>query len=246
MTTIICITNQKGGVAKTTTTVHLAHGLARLGKKVLIVDFDPQGQSATTLGIDPQPGVFNLLLNRQAQIVGSGRPNLHILPGDPSTATAQIVINAENRSLSAIQDAIQRFAHEYQYILFDTAPSAGGIQERAIFASHAVLIPTSTEFLSSDGMMKGVELINKLREERGWNGSMLGILPTFYDEQTNISRETLAQLREQFGDYVLAPIHRATIFRDCAAEGRTVFESNPLHRSASEYAALVESVLKRT
>jgi len=246
MTTIICVTNQKGGVAKTTTAVHLAHGLTKLGRRVLIVDFDPQGQAATTLGLEPQPGVFNLLINRQAHILATGRPNLQILPGDQSTATAQIVINAENRSVSAIQEAVGRFAQEYQYIIFDTAPSAGGIQERAIFASHAVLIPTSTEFLSSDGMMKGIELINKLREERDWNGTMLGILPTFHDEQTNISRETLSQLKEQFSEYIYSPIHRATIFRDCAAEGKTVFEVNPGHRAALEYAALVESVLKHT
>lgn len=246
MTITICITNQKGGVAKTTTAIHLAHGLALLGKRVLIVDFDPQGQAATALGLDPEPGVFNLLINRQAHIRETGRQNLFLIPGDNSTATAQIVINAENRPISAITDVLRRFAHEYQYIVFDTAPSAGGIQERAIFASNTLLLPTSTEFLSSDGMMKGVELINTLRSERGWNGTMLGILPTFHDEQTNISRETLSQLKEQFGEYILSPIHRATFLRDCAAEGKTAFEINPGHRAAKEYAALVEDVLKRT
>jgi len=246
MTTTVCITNQKGGVAKTTTAIHLAHGLSLLGKRTLLVDFDPQGQAATILNLKPEPGVFNLLINKQANIRATGRQNLHILPGDRSTASAQILLNAENRPISVIEDALQRLAHEYQYVIFDTAPSAGGIQERAIFASNTLLLPTSTEFLSSDGMLKGIELINTLRSERGWNGTMLGILPTFHDEQTNSSRDTLSELREQFGEYLLSPIHRATFLRDCAAEGRTAFEVNPGHRAAQEYAALVEDVLKRT
>jgi len=241
----ICVTNQKGGVAKTTTAIHLAHGLALLGKRVLIVDFDPQGQAATALRVDLEPGIFNLLINRQANVRETGRGNLHILPGDSSTATTQTVINVEGRSISAVRDALKGLSHLYDYMIFDTAPSAGGIQERAIFASDAALLPTATEFLSSDGLMKGIELISNLKEQRGWKGSLLGILPTFYDDVSKESKDTLADLRANFQDAVFDPIHRATILRECASEGITVFEKDPGSRAAIEYSHFVEGVLKR-
>ena len=166
---IFAIANQKGGVGKTTTAVNVAHGLARRGKKVLIVDFDPQGQCATVLGMNPEPCVFNLLIaptgNPHQWVRETGRENLHILPGDRTTATAQIVLNAESRDISAVAAVIAPLAQEYDYIFFDTAPSAGGLQERAIWASRFVIIPTATEFLSSDGLGQIIGLLDDLKSK---------------------------------------------------------------------------------
>ena len=107
-------------------------------------------------GSSKSPGIFNALVNPSADlrqwIRDTGREGLDLLPGDRSTATAQIVINAENRPVDAIADLFKPYAPDYDYIIFDTAPSVGGIQERAIFASDRVLIPTATEFLSMDGL----------------------------------------------------------------------------------------------
>lgn len=249
MTYNIAIANQKGGVGKTTTAVSLSHGLALHDRRVLLVDFDSQGQCATSLGIDPEAGVFNVLVNPSAGIHqwirNTTRAGLDLLPGDRSTATAQIVINAENQPIALIHLLFIRLAKDYDYIIFDTAPSVGGIQERAIYAADVVLIPTATEFLSMDGLAQMMELLAILKAKWHWPGKLLGILPTFYDEQTRESHNSLADLQADFGDSILKPIHRATILRECAAEGKTIFELFPASRAACEYEKLTGEVLKR-
>ncbi len=273
---VVTVANQKGGVGKTTTAVHLAHGLAMKGLKVLLVDFDPQGHVAVSLGMRPEPGAFYLLtLPDPALAVQwvrmTGRENLDVLPGDPTTSTAQIVLSAENRPLDAIVRALktafvsshssrsevyvsgdvsyscETLTHyevaRYDVLVLDTAPSVGGIQERAVFAADLVVIPAAVDFLALDGVSKMVAALASL-SERGWSGRLLGVLPTFYDERTRESRHNLSLLRQHFGDAVLPPIHRSTVLRECAAEGKTVFEYAPTHRAAREYQALVDAVMK--
>jgi chromosome partitioning protein len=136
------------------------------------------------------------------------------------------------------------FKEDVKFIILDTAPSVGGIQERAVWASDLVIVPTATEFLSADGVGKVVKMMSILQHKKRWAGSLLGVLPTFYDEQTRESKATHETLRETFGDSLLAPIHRATLLRECAAEGQTIFEKDPTSRAAQEYLALVATVLK--
>jgi chromosome partitioning protein len=253
-TKVICIANQKGGVGKTTTAVSLAHGLTQKGKRVLLIDLDPQGQSATALGRNPEPGVFYLLTMGitapettfvQSWIRSSGRQGLYLLPGNQQTMAAQIVLNAQNQPISSIRNSISRFFKDsLQYILFDTAPSVGGIQERAVWASDLVIVPTATEFLSADGVSQVMKMMSILREKKSWRGNLLGILPTFFDEQTRESKATMDLLREKFQNGVLPPIHRGTILRECAAAGQTVFEADALCRAAKEYQALTQLVMK--
>jgi len=246
---IITIANQKGGVGKTTTAVHLGHGLALRGRRVLIVDLDPQGHVATALGMNPEGGTFYLLVTPPSPMLKqwvrmTGRDGLSIVPGDASTNTAQVVLNAENRPIDAVAQALKSLAGEYDDLILDTAPSVGGIQERAIFAADALLIPTATDFLAVDGVAKVMEILPRLHEI-GWQGNVLGILPTFYDSQTRESKTNLAALQENFPNLTLSPIHRATVLRECAAEGLTVFEHAPRSRAAQEYQALVDFVLRR-
>jgi chromosome partitioning protein len=244
----IVIANQKGGVGKTTSATSLAHGLALRSRRVLLVDFDPQGQCATALGINQEAGVFNALVNTRSDIHQwvreTNRTGLSLLPGDRSTATAQIVINAENRPIDSIRQLFKPLGREHDYIIFDTAPSVGGIQERAIFAADMVLIPTATEFLALDGLAQMMELLSALREKHNWSGKLAGILPTFYDEQTSESREALTELKTHFNESVLPPIHRATILRECPAEGKTIFEMSPASRSSREYEELSREIVK--
>jgi chromosome partitioning protein len=249
MTYSIAIANQKGGVGKTTTAICLAHGLALRDRRVLLVDFDPQGQCATSLAVNSEAGVFNVLVTPRSDIHqwirDTTRSGFDLLPGDRSTATAQIVINAENRPIDLIRLLFKPLAKDYDYIIFDTAPSVGGIQERAIYAADVVLIPTATEFLSVDGLAQMIELLAILKDKWHWSGRLLGVLPTFYDEQTSESHKSLAELQEGFGESVLKPIHRATILRECAAEGKTIFEMAPASRAAGEYEELSRETVKR-
>ena len=245
---IICIAADKGGVGKTTTTLNIAGELAATRRRVLMVDMDPQGQCAIGLGLTQEPCVFNLMVNTMFEIYQwirpTGRDKLDIIPGDRSTATAQIVINAENRSIDSIRQLLKPLRADYDFILIDTAPSVGGIQERAIFAADHVLIPTATEFFSTNGLGQTMELLKSLRAKQAWPGSLLGILPTFYDEQTSESKTTLDELKKNFGEAVLDPIHRATILREAPAEGKLVYEIDPQHRATREYNALSLHVIR--
>jgi chromosome partitioning protein len=253
-TRVICVTNQKGGVGKTTTAVTLAHGLAKRGKDVLLIDLDPQGQSATAMGMNPEPGCFYLLtMGKSPQelsfirqwVRNTGREHLSLIAGSQETMAAQTVMNAQNKPVSHIRETIAPFIKEgLDYIIFDTAPSVGGIQERAIWASDLVIIPTATEYLSIDGVKKVSDTLLALQQEKAWKGSLLGVLPTFYDEQKRESSSAIEDLRQGFGDRIMQPVHRATVLRECAAEGTTIFEKDPKSRAAEEYRQLIGRVLK--
>lgn len=247
---VVTVANQKGGVGKTTTAISLAHGLALVGRRVLLADFDPQGQCAAALGLNPEPGVFNVLLMQSPTralvadwIRESGREGLFLLPGDRHTATAQVVINAEGRGIDIVARVLGVIRSDYDYAILDTAPSVGGIQERAVFAADLLLIPALTDFLALDGTAQMMSLLSTLRE-RGWSGRLAGILPTFYDESTSASRDGLATLQLNFADQVLPVIHRSTVLRECAAEGKTIFEWNGKTRAGVEYYNLRDWVLK--
>ena len=246
----IVVANQKGGVGKTTTAVTLGHGLALRSKRVLLVDADPQGQVATFLGVRQESGLFELLVSnrplaeviRQADANGNVRPGLRLIPGDKRTATAQVVMAAEGFHLSSLAGVLDGAEADYDYIIFDTSPSVGLLQEAALYASNWLLIPSAVDYASTEGLTAVLSTLTDLRK-RGGGCRLLGIVPTFYDEITTESRNTLEQLREHLGDAVWQPIHRATVLRECAAEGVTIFEKAPQSRAAGEYEALAERVM---
>ncbi len=246
MPKVIAVSNRKGGVAKTTTVITLGHGLALKGKNILLVDVDPQGHVATALGLEQEPGLFDLLVvpgTLLRNVTRQARERLWIVPGNARTATAQTVLIAEQAKNDALAKAIKGSVNgALDYIILDTAPSVGRLQEMALSMSDLVIIPSAVDFLSSAGIADLVEGLSDL-QERGWRGRLLGVLPTFYDEVTKESQANYTELQGAFGELVLPPIHRATVLRECTAMGETVFEYAPTSRAADEYAALVWSVL---
>jgi chromosome partitioning protein len=248
MSWIITIANQKGGVGKTTTAANLAHGLVLEGRKVLLVDLDPQGQCATILGLRPESGAFHLLVSEipHKQIVRmTDRENLYVIMGDKKTATAQTVLSVQRTPITFARDKLLPILNEdgFDYIVIDTSPSVGELQEQALWASQGVLVPCATDYLATDGVFSINATLQKLHAEHNWNGRILGILPTFYDEVTRESRATVLDLQKQFGGLVLTPIHRATVLRECAVEGKTIFELDKTSRAADEYRRLVNFVV---
>lgn len=248
MTTTITIANQKGGVGKTTTAVNLAHGLALSGKRTLLVDLDPQGQCATILGLKPEPGAFNLMVAEQTieQVARStDRENLDVILGDRKTATAQTVISLQRAPISYLSNllVVPAKKERIEYLIIDTSPSVGELQEQALWAADGVLIPCAVDYLASDGVFNIAVTIKRIREEFGWQGSILGILPTFFDQVTRESKATLQDLQKRFSGLMLPPIHRATILRECAVEGKTIFELGATSRAGRQYSDLVQFVL---
>jgi chromosome partitioning protein len=250
---IITVSNQKGGVGKTTTSVNLAAYLAKCGSQVLLIDLDPQGQCATSLGMDPEQGTFYLLMITQSSpheiafvkrfLRPTGRENLSLIPGNQATAQAQSSI--QEKPISYLKEVVRTFARDgMDYIIFDTSPSVGGLQERAIWAADLVIIPCATEFASLEAVGNTIVTLQTLKNERGWGGGLLGILPTFYDIKTRESRNSLADLKRDFGEKALPPIHTATILRECWSVGKTIFEYAPESRASQEYETFANLVRK--
>lgn len=264
MTIIITIVNQKGGVGKTTTTVNLGHGLAQAGKNVLLIDLDPQAQVASALACPQDSGTYYLLtMGRQNQaeiqfvkslVRATGRAHLWYIPGNFETVRAQNDVINRNppAAISHIREMLDTFTKNgLDYLVIDTSPSIGGLQERALWAADLVVLPTNMEYLSNEGVANVIGDLQALVNSQNWNGQLLGVLPTFYDERTRADREAMAQLQEAFPQSVLPPIHRSTVFAAASAEGQTIFEyatANPANRYAQraqkEYQALVKAALK--
>jgi len=255
---VICVMQQKGGVGKTTTACNIAHALARAGHPTLLIDFDPQGQDAVMLGMKSEQGVFYFLtadpndpdsVNMvRPWIRKTGRDNLWLIAGNEKTGLAQIALSqGGEKPYSYVRSQLNPFIRNgLGYVVLDTSPSVGGLQERAIWASDVLLVPTSTEFASLQALTHSMVTAHDLAQDKGWKGGVLGILPTFYDETTRESRLAMERLnRSSFGCEILNPIHRATILRECWAARKTIFEMAPKSRSADEYQDLADIILKR-
>lgn len=249
MTRILTISNQKGGQGRTTTVVTLGHGLAMRGKRVLLVDTDPQGQVATFLGLRQEPGLFDLLVEsqpladvvRSADADGYRRPGLQVIPGNKRTATAQVVLVAKGFKLGCLAKTLKGVKADY--IICDTSPFVGLLQEATIFAADWLLVPCAVDYAATEGLAGILDTLQAVKG-RGGRCQLLGVIPTFYDEVTKESKKTLAQLREDFGETVWLPIHRATVLRECTAEAATIFEKMPKSRAAQEYAEVARKVLE--
>lgn len=223
--TILTIANQKGGVGKTTTAVTLAHGLAMAGRRTLLVDLDPQGHVAFSLGIPKTPGFYNLIVDEEPieKVAIPTRENLEIIPGDKHTEKAKRAVVVSNFPTETIGRAFKNA--EYDVVILDLAPSLDVLHVSALLASDWVLIPTKLDAMAVDGVNEVLRSMGEVVER----GHRLGyaILPTFYDRTT---RETMVQLKalvEIFSQRVWPPIPQDTKAREAPAFGKSLWEYCP-------------------
>lgn len=223
--TILTIANQKGGVGKTTTAVTMAHGLAMAGRRTLLVDLDPQGHVAFSLGISKAPGFYSLIVDDEPieRVAVRTRDNLEIIPGDKRTEKAKRTIVISNFPTETISRALKHA--QYDVVILDLAPSLDVLHVSALMASDWVLIPTKLDVMAVDGVNEVLRSMGEVVER----GHQLGysILPTFYDRTT---RETMVQLKalvEVFRERVWPPIPQDTKAREAPAFGKSLWEYCP-------------------
>jgi len=254
---ILVFANQKGGTGKTTSTINVGDALARAGKKILIIDLDPQGHAAVSLNLDPEACVANWLMYpifnthpitpeiMNQWIRPTRQENLFLLPGNQMTARTQRLLTIEEKPINYIKDLLPAIRKlRFDYLLFDTPPSTGGLLEMASWAADLAVIVSSLDYLSADGVSGFLDMLKVLQVEKGWHGKLAGVLPTFYDELTRTTREQMGNLQTAFPEQVFTPIHRATLLRQASAEGLTIFEKDPKSRPAYEYEDLARRLSK--
>ena len=249
---IIALCNQKGGVGKTTTAINLAASLAEYGRKVLAVDFDPQGALSAGLGIATHevPTIYDLLLNpkRDAReaIVGTVVPGLDLIPANIDLSAAEVHLVSEVARESILASVLRQVQDDYDVILIDCQPSLGLLTVNALTASHGVIIPLECEFFALRGVALLIETIDKVRERLNPAITLDGLLATMYDPRTLHSREVLERVVEAFGEDVLdSVIGRTVKFPDASVSGLPITMFAPEHAAAQAYLRLARELVSR-
>ncbi|MDM4764305.1 ParA family protein [Galbitalea sp. SE-J8] len=249
---IIALCNQKGGVGKTTTTISLGAALAEYGRRVLAVDFDPQGALSAGLGVATHDGatIYDLLLGREkdtASVIRSTAvENLDVIPANIDLSAAEVHLINEVARESILARVLAKVADDYDVILIDCQPSLGLLTVNALTAAHGVLIPLECEFFALRGVALLIETIDKVRDRLNPAITLDGILATMYDARTLHSREVLERVVEQFGDGVLETVIGRTVkFPDASVAGTPITSFAPEHQAAEAYRQLARELVAR-
>jgi chromosome partitioning protein len=250
---IIAMANQKGGVGKTTTTISLGAALVEQGKKVLLVDFDPQGGCALGLGIEPgslELSIYDALLDRSCNVedvlVRTKIEGLDLLPANIDLAAAELMLVQEVAREQSLMRVLAPLRVKYDFILIDCPPSLGLLTINALTAADGVLVPLETEYYALRGMGQLMDSIEKIKERLNPRLQIDGIVATMFDGRTLHGKEVLERVKEAFGSRVFDTVIRKTIrFAEAPVAGEPILSYAPTSNGAAAYRKLAEEVIDR-
>jgi chromosome partitioning protein len=244
---ILAFANQKGGVAKTTTTLNLAVAFKERGLRVLVVDLDPQGNLTMSQGLNPdeiERSMFEVLVHRLPieEIIHDGEVDIAVSSID--LAGAELALSGMIGRERALEKALVGIQARYDYVLIDTPPSLGLLTINALVASHGVIVPVQCEYLSLRGLVQLENTLEMIRENLNPDVAIHGILATMFDRRTIHSREAIDILRENFGDLVYNTRIKKTIrYAEAPVRGQSIMAYDPTGDAAEMYRDLAKEVL---
>jgi chromosome partitioning protein len=250
---VVAMCNQKGGVGKTTTTINLGAALAEFGRRVLLVDFDPQGALSVGLGVNPHEldrTVYNLLMDRGVEaediLLKTNTPGMDLLPSNIDLSAAEVQLVGEVAREQTLDRGLEPVLGDYDYVLIDCQPSLGLLTVNALTAADGVIIPLECEFFALRGVALLMDTISKVTERLNPELELDGILATMYDSRTTHGREVLARVVEAFGDRVFHTVISRTVrFPETTVVGEPITSYATKSAGAAAYRQLAQEVLAR-
>ncbi len=251
-TKIIAVINQKGGVGKSTTSINLAAALGELGKQVLLVDLDPQGNSTSGVGIEKSSVnncIYNVLLADvpiEEVIIPDVCPGLDLVPATINLAGAEVELVSEMARENRLKDAVGSLRGKYDYILIDCPPSLGLLTVNALVAADKLLIPIQCEFYALEGVTKLLESMKRVKSRLNPSLDIFGVLLTMHDNRTTLSKQVVEEVRGYFGKTVFNTlIPRSVKLSEAPSFGQPITQYDPLGKGAICYKELAKEVIDR-
>lgn len=250
---VIAMVNQKGGVGKTTSTINLGAALAELGRRVLMVDFDPQGALSAGFGVNPHEldtTIYNVMMDRKVEVHEAVRrtefENMDLLPANIDLSAAEVQLVNEVAREQVLSGALRKLKDDYDVILIDCQPSLGLLTVNALTAADGVIIPLICEFFALRAVALLVDSIEKVQDRLNPDLKIDGVLATMFDSRTLHSKEVIARIIDAFGDKVFDTVIKRTVkFPDATVSAEPILSYAPTHTGSVAYRELAKELISR-